>query len=110
MRRIVVIAGILVVAGCAPDGEEALALCREEAATVVEIADSDQARRKNGHIEHCMRAFGYTWNPAREACGSHEEFRAGAPLSDDPGRAAACFRFAWATPSRFTDYVSDWLE
>lgn len=110
MRRVIIVSGLLLLVSCAPDGEEALALCREDAANVLEVAEADQQKRKNGYIEHCMRTFGYAWNPAAVGCGSHEEFREGAPLSDDPAIAAACFRSSADRPTRFIDYISDWLE
>lgn len=110
MRRLLIFAALLGLAGCAPDSEEALSLCREDAANVADVAATDVEARTNRYIEHCMRTFGYVWDHANSDCGDYADFRAGAPLSDDPAAAGACFRSGVEERRRLIDRLADWLN
>lgn len=95
--------------GCAPDSDESLALCRQEATEVIELAAANYGQRKNRHIEHCMRAFGYVWDQSRDDCGTYERFRSGKPLAENAA-LEGCFRSAFDDRSRLAERLSEWLN
>jgi hypothetical protein len=111
MRKAAAVLCLLVLGGCGPDADVLMAQCQLEAAYVADAAGADEvARHRNRVIEHCMRSVGYVWDADAPAeCGTFGEFRDGAPLSEDPVSAAACFRSP-STPSRLMDYVSERLN
>ncbi len=110
MRLIFLAPTLIVAAGCVPGGEEAVELCREEAGEVIAVEGADYEQRRNRHIEHCMRAFGYVWDEGRTDCDHYQQFREGVQLSEDATEAGRCFRSAYDDRSRLTERILSWFD